>query len=162
MEEFSPTMLDSFHESIIPPHTLPLQGTCCLPSCCMANNLPYPILYPLRSHIRHIQMPQVAECRQRQIITIQPLNQQKLSLPYGYKKRRFKKTSLSDSVGSLSDSAGIPLYRKRKTLIISDISLLYKNYSLISCRKKIDFFSACNALVTHFIYLPVYIRFIQT
>ena len=53
--------------------------------------------------------------------------------------------SQSDSVGSLSDSAGIPLYRKRKTLIISNISLLYKNYSLISCRKKIDFFQR----VTH-------------
>ena len=50
-----------------------------------------------------------------------------------------------DSVGILSDSAGISLYRKRKTLIISNISLLYKNYSLISCRKKIDFFQR----VTH-------------
>lgn len=65
-------------------------------------------------------------------------------------KKRILKLSIlflvfSDSVGILSDSAGIPLYRKRKTLIISNISLLYKNYSLISCRKKIDFFQR----VTH-------------
>lgn len=68
-----------------------------------------------------------------------------LSFNLNFRSLVIRMGSQSDSVGILSDSAGIPLYRKRKTLIISNISLLYKNYSLISCRKKIDFFQR----VTH-------------